>query len=177
MTPWTVDCQAPLSTGFSRQEYWSGLLFPSPRELPHPGIKPQSLTSPALAGGFFTTEPPGKPSLRHLQINTSQQLIPVSACSSLSFPVSAKSTTILTAAQATVFRLEFSFLSFSLDALLLDRSQGFYLPNISRACLTLFTSTSPWHKSPPLRMWTRSQPSSLPPCFLHVCPTSLPQSS
>ena len=43
--------------GFSRQEYWSGLLFPSPGDLPDTGIKP---TSPALAGGFFTTEPPGK---------------------------------------------------------------------------------------------------------------------
>ena len=56
-TPWTVACQAPLSLGFSRQEYWSGLPFPSSGHLPDPGIKP---TSPALAGGFFTTEPPGK---------------------------------------------------------------------------------------------------------------------
>ena len=44
--------------GFSRQEYWSGLQFPSPEDLPHPGTGP---TSPALAVGFFTTEPPGKP--------------------------------------------------------------------------------------------------------------------
>ena len=50
-TPWTVAHQAPLSMGFFRQEYWSGLLFPSPGELPGPGIEP---TSPALAGGFFT---------------------------------------------------------------------------------------------------------------------------
>ena len=57
-TPWTVVCQAPLSMGFPRQEYWSGLPFPSPGDLPDPGIKP---ASPALAGGFFTTEPPGKP--------------------------------------------------------------------------------------------------------------------
>ena len=54
----TVDRQAPLSMGFPRQEYWSGLPFPSPGELPDPGIKP---TTPALAGRFFTTEPPGKP--------------------------------------------------------------------------------------------------------------------
>jgi len=47
--------------GFSRQEYWSGLLCPPPGDLPHPGIEPRSLMSPALAGGFFTTEPPGKP--------------------------------------------------------------------------------------------------------------------
>ena len=46
-TPWTVDCQAPLSMGFSRQEYWSGLPFPSPEDLPDPGIKPVSLMSPA----------------------------------------------------------------------------------------------------------------------------------
>ena len=52
MTPWTVACQAPLSIGFPRQEYWSELSFPSPGDLPDPGI--ESL-SPALAGGFFTT--------------------------------------------------------------------------------------------------------------------------
>ena len=56
--PWTIACQAPPSMGFSRQNYWSGLPFPSSGDLPDPGIKP---TSPALAGGFFTTEPPGKP--------------------------------------------------------------------------------------------------------------------
>ena len=54
MTPWTVARQAPLSTGFSRQEYWGGLRFPPPGDLPHPGIEPGSLPSPALAGGFFT---------------------------------------------------------------------------------------------------------------------------
>ena len=47
-TPWIVDCQALLSTGFPRQEYWSGLPFPSPGDLPNTGIKPVSLTSPAL---------------------------------------------------------------------------------------------------------------------------------
>ena len=50
--------QAPQSIGFPRQEYWSGLPLPSPRDLPDPGIKP---TSPALAGRFLATEPPGKP--------------------------------------------------------------------------------------------------------------------
>ena len=58
-TPWTVACQAPLSMGLSRQEYWSGLPCPSPGDLPNPGIEPTSFVSPALAGGFFTTEPPG----------------------------------------------------------------------------------------------------------------------
>ena len=53
-TPWTVARQAPLSMGFSRQEYWSGLPCP-PGDLPDPGIEPASPASPALAGGFFTT--------------------------------------------------------------------------------------------------------------------------
>ena len=56
--PRTAACQAPLSMGFPRQKYWSGLPFPSPGDLPNPGIKP---ISPALAGSFFTTEPPAKP--------------------------------------------------------------------------------------------------------------------
>ena len=50
-----MDCQAPLSMEFSRQEYWSGLPFPSARDLPHPGIELVSLVSSALAGGFFTS--------------------------------------------------------------------------------------------------------------------------
>ena len=54
VTPWTVDCQAPLFMEFSRQEFWSGLLFPPPGDLPNPGIEPASLVSPALAGRFFT---------------------------------------------------------------------------------------------------------------------------
>ena len=54
VTPWTVARQASLSMGFSKQEYWSGLPSPPPRDLPHPGIKPASLMSPALAGRFFT---------------------------------------------------------------------------------------------------------------------------
>ena len=61
VTPWTVASQTPLSMEVSRQEYWSGLPFPSPGNLPDPGIKPASPASPALAGGFFTTAPPGKP--------------------------------------------------------------------------------------------------------------------
>ena len=47
--------------GFSRQEYWSGLPCPPPGDLPDPGVKPRSPAPPALAGGFFITEPPGKP--------------------------------------------------------------------------------------------------------------------
>ena len=58
VTPWTVACQAPLSTEFSRQEYWNRLPFPTPGDLPNPGTKPASL---AWAGGFFTTSAPGTP--------------------------------------------------------------------------------------------------------------------
>ena len=57
-TPWTVAYQAPSSMGFSRQEYWSGLLFPSPGDLPDPGIKPRS---PAFQADALTSKPPGKP--------------------------------------------------------------------------------------------------------------------
>ena len=56
-TPWTVAYQAPLSLGFSRQQYWSGLPFPSPGDLPNPGIKPRS---PALQTDGLLSEPPGK---------------------------------------------------------------------------------------------------------------------
>ena len=61
---WTIAHQAPLSTEFSRQDYWSGLPFPTPGDLLNWGIKPTSLVSPALTGGFFTTVPPGKPSIQ-----------------------------------------------------------------------------------------------------------------
>ena len=53
--PWTTACQAPLSMGFSRQEYWIGLPCPPPGDLPDPGIELASLMSPTLSGGFFTT--------------------------------------------------------------------------------------------------------------------------
>ena len=62
VTLWTVARQAPLSTGFSRQEYWSGLPFPSPGDLPDPGIKPGS---PALEANALTSEPPRKPAQSH----------------------------------------------------------------------------------------------------------------
>ena len=58
--PWTVTHQDPLSMGFFRQEYWSGLPFPPPGDLPDPGIEPTS-ASPALIGRFFTTDSPEKP--------------------------------------------------------------------------------------------------------------------
>ena len=60
-TLWTAARQALLSMGFSRQEYWSGLPFPSPGNLPNPGMEPKALMSPTLAGGFFTTELSQKP--------------------------------------------------------------------------------------------------------------------
>ena len=58
VTPWTVACQPPLSLGFSRQEYWNGLPFPSPGDLPNPRIEPRS---PTLQADALTSEPPGKP--------------------------------------------------------------------------------------------------------------------
>ena len=64
-TPWIVACQAPLSMGFSRQESWSELPFHSPGDLPHPGIEPPSLLSPASAGRFFTTSTTGKPNTKY----------------------------------------------------------------------------------------------------------------
>ena len=58
MTPWTVACQAPLSMGFCRQEYWSGLPWPPPEDLPDPGIEPGF---PELQADSLLSEPPGKP--------------------------------------------------------------------------------------------------------------------
>ena len=80
VTPWIVAHQAPLSMGFPRQEYWSELPFPSPRDLPNPGIKPGS---PALAGGFFTTELPGNPLL---SVDIILRALRVLSCSFLLFP-------------------------------------------------------------------------------------------
>ena len=61
-TPWTVAYQAPPSMGFSRQEYWSGLPFPSPGDLPNSGIESRS---PAFQADTLTSEPPGKPTYIH----------------------------------------------------------------------------------------------------------------
>ena len=68
-TAWTVAHQAPLSMGFPRQEYWSGLPFPSPGDLFNSGIEPAFL---ALAGRFFITEPPGKPTLKFVHTHPGQ---------------------------------------------------------------------------------------------------------
>ena len=61
VTPWTVACQGPLSMGLSQQEYWSELPFPSPRDLRDLGMELVYLAAHALAGGFCTPKPPGKP--------------------------------------------------------------------------------------------------------------------
>ena len=63
VTPWTIAHQAPLSMGFSRQEYWSGSPFPPPGGLPNPGIEPASLMSPALQTGSLPLAPPWKPDI------------------------------------------------------------------------------------------------------------------
>ena len=77
VTPWTVVHQVPLSVGFPRQEYWSGLPSPSPEALPIPGMEPASPASPALTGGFFTTEPPGKPKVEYSLVKISKKNINV----------------------------------------------------------------------------------------------------
>ena len=70
-TPWTVAYQAPLSMGFSRQQCWSGLPFPSPGDLPNPGIKPGS---PTLQAGALPSEPPGKPHMDHSLVQLSETM-------------------------------------------------------------------------------------------------------
>ena len=76
-TPWTIAHQAPLSMEFSRQEYWSGLLFPSPRDLSNPGTEPTSLTPPALAGRFFTSWATGEAHFIHVKVSEVTQSCPI----------------------------------------------------------------------------------------------------
>ena len=71
VTPWTVACQAPPSMGFSRQEYWSGVPFPSPGDLPNPGMEPGS---PALQAGSLLSELPGKPYFQFMRIHLKSPL-------------------------------------------------------------------------------------------------------
>ena len=71
-TPWTVARQAPLALGFPRQEYWSGLPFPSPGDLPDPGIEP---TSPALQAGSLPLSHQGGPQLFSVPVTTSSSLL------------------------------------------------------------------------------------------------------
>ena len=75
VTPWTVDCQAPLSMGFSRQEYWSGLPCPPPEDLPNPGIKPTFLTLLHWQVGFLPLMPQPDPSV-HIQFSSVAQSCP-----------------------------------------------------------------------------------------------------
>ena len=72
-TPWTVAYQAPLSVGFFRQGYWSGLSFPSPGDLPNPGFE---LGSPALQADALPSEPPGKPGFLHMVVYIWQYYFP-----------------------------------------------------------------------------------------------------
>ena len=69
-TAWTIALQTPLSMEFPRQEYWSGLPFPPPEDLPDPGMEPTSLASPALAGRFPPPKPPGKSKFDGILIHT-----------------------------------------------------------------------------------------------------------
>ena len=87
-SPWTVAYQAPLSMGFSRQEYWSRLPLPPPWDLPDAGFEP---TSPALADGFFTTELPGKPRKNTYTNHYADSTKELPTCDSLSSCVSSQS--------------------------------------------------------------------------------------
>ena len=87
-TPWTIAHLVPLSVGSTRQEYWSRFLFPSPGDLPEPGMEPVSFTSPALAGRFFTTLPPEYYWLRHFRIHLHNKLPATSVSFSKNPPVS-----------------------------------------------------------------------------------------
>ena len=78
--PWTAACPAPLSMEFSRQEYWSGLPFPSPEDLPNPGIKPKS---PTLQADSLPPEPQGKPTYMPSGNHTSRVCLGLLACSDL----------------------------------------------------------------------------------------------
>ena len=93
VTPWPVACQAPLSTEFCIQEYWSGLPTPSQGDHPDPGIEPVSLVSAALGGRLFTTEPPGKPKATILQCGSSILPGPLIACPSAQWMVSPRPVT------------------------------------------------------------------------------------
>ena len=75
--PWTVSHQVSLSVGFPRQESWSGLPSSSPEAFPIPGMEPAYAASPALTGGFFTTEPPGKPKVEYSLVKISKKNINV----------------------------------------------------------------------------------------------------
>ena len=83
-TPLTVAHQAPVLVGFPRQEYFSGLPFPSPRDLPDPGIKLASPVSPALAGQFFPAEPPGQPGIARADYSNRSEMSRLSPCTSVS---------------------------------------------------------------------------------------------
>ena len=83
MTSWTVAHQAPPSMGFSRQEYWSRLPFPPPRDLPNPGIK---LRSPALQADALTPEPPGKPIFMNIDVDIAIAIYPKSPWASKKSP-------------------------------------------------------------------------------------------
>ena len=81
VTPWTIARQTPPSMGCSRQEWWSGLLCPSPGDLPNPGINPMSPRSPALAGGFFTTTATWEsPKLPYLNLKSYQYSLKTQGC-------------------------------------------------------------------------------------------------
>ena len=104
VTPWAVAYHAPLSMEFSRQEYWSGLPFPSPGDLPDPGIEPGS---PALHAGALPSEPPGKPPPRMVPLffNHPEPLNPIFPAQTMPLPTPISKLTQETLAKQLSFQL------------------------------------------------------------------------
>ena len=139
-SPWTVARQAPLSMGFSRQEYWNGLPFPSPGKLPDPGIKP---TSSKLASRFFTTEPPGNP---HSLLNYSSSFLePTDFPISLSH--SAQAPCLLTSSPTNIIHGDFNL--HVDDPANIWGSYFFNSPLLQRSCPLEAGYTLPWSYTRP----------------------------
>ena len=110
-----MDCSPPGSSVLSWQEYWSGWPFPPPGDLPDPGIKSRCLASPALAGGFFTTEPLGKPISNHKNNQIEKQ---IKGFYSSFFPISKPCKPVVCV--SVLFKMAFKFLKFKPFVLLTE---------------------------------------------------------
>ena len=129
----TVDCQAPPSMGFPRQEHWSGLPFPSAGTLPNPEIEPVCPLSPAVAGAFFTTEPLGKPEYLSVRFSSVAQSCPtlcnpIIDCSTPGLPVHHQLLELTQTHRHWVDAIQPShlLLSPSLPAFILSQHQGLF---------------------------------------------------
>ena len=109
-----MDCnhQAPLSMGFSRQEYWNVLSWPPPGDLHDPGIKPESLMSPALAGRFFTTSPTWKAFWGLGKRNSRSTLVSFELCRPKMLPFAALLICLISVCPLSVYYMQYSYLMF-----------------------------------------------------------------